>query len=133
MQQFDFAFYKGTDIDYQLTSQIETTRIELKHEPLLLPGEAVPIESQTLTAAKTSKATISKSRINTLLYYAGHIIAVYDALSIADIYQVNGPLVERLELGKFFAPTNLQIQQISFVLMTRLDWQDREFDTMQRS
>lgn len=41
-------------------------------------------------------------KINTLLYYAGHIVAVYDTLDFADIFQVNGPLIERLHLGKFF-------------------------------
>ena len=42
-------------------------------------------------------------------------------------------MIERLNLGRYFTPSNLQIQQLNHVLMPRLDWQDREFDTMQRS
>ena len=38
MQGFDFAGLKGPDLDYQLTSQIETTRIELKQD-LFFPLE----------------------------------------------------------------------------------------------
>ena len=30
-------------------------------------------------------------------------------------------------------PSNLQVKQVNFINMPRLDWQDREFDTIQRS
>lgn len=76
MQAFDFASYKGTDIDYQLTSQIETTRIELKQEPLSspTPDQDMP-ETQTLSLAGR---TTPRMQTRTICYYAGHIIAVYE-------------------------------------------------------
>ena len=30
-------------------------------------------------------------------------------------------------------PSNLQVKKVNFINMPRLDWQDREFDTIQRS
>ena len=46
---------------------------------------------------------------------------------------MNGPLVERLELEDFFSSSKLHVAQINFIVMPRLDWQDREFDTQQRA
>ena len=40
--------------------------------------------------------------IKTILYYAGHILAVYNDQSVIDVFRVNGPLVERFELSEFF-------------------------------
>ena len=36
-------------------------------------------------------------------------------------------------MDKYFIPSNLQVKQVNFINMPRLDWQDREFDTIQRS
>jgi len=46
-----------------------------------------------------------------------------------DLFKVNGPLIERIELDKFFLPIKLRLAQIDFITVPRLDWQDREFDT----
>jgi len=89
------------------------------------------LESQTLKLA--NKQSGPKLRIKTLVYYAGHILATYDFCSMVNVFQVNGPLIERIELDRFFTQSNLKCQQVGYVLMPRLDWQDREFDTMQRS
>jgi hypothetical protein len=50
-----------------------------------------------------------------------------------DLFKVNGPLVDRIELDRFFKPSKMRIAQIDFITVPRLDWQDREFDTMQRA
>lgn len=36
-------------------------------------------------------------------------------------------------MDNYFIPSNLQVKQVNFINMPRLDWQDREFDTIQRS
>ena len=67
--------------------------------------------------------------METILYYAGHIVAVYCGKSIVDVFKVNGPLNERFDLNAFFEPYDLILTQINFISVPRLDWQDREFDT----
>ena len=64
-------------------------------------------------------------QIKTVLYYAGHILAAYEGTSFVDVFRVNGPLVERLELEDFFSGSKLHVTQINFIVMPRLDWQDR--------
>lgn len=81
-----------------------------------------------MAAAKPLKN--NNLKIKTVLYYAGHIFTVYESSASVDIFQVNGPLVEKLNLDKYFTPSNLQVKQINFINMPRLDWQDREFDTI---
>lgn len=71
----------------------------------------------------------SNYEIRTVLYYAGHILAAYQNQSFIDVFRVNGPLIERLEMNTFFDISALKVQQIDFIAMPRLDWQDREFDT----
>lgn len=71
----------------------------------------------------------SNLEIRTILYYAGHILAAYQKHSVIDVFRVNGPLIERLDMSQFFEPGCLRAQQIDFIAMPRLDWQDREFDT----
>ena len=44
----------------------------------------------------------SNLEIRTILYYAGHILAAYQKQSIIDVFRVNGPLIERLEMNTFF-------------------------------
>lgn len=75
----------------------------------------------------------SNLEIRTILYYAGHILAAYQKQSFIDVFRVNGPLIERLEMNTFFELSGLKVQQIDFMAMPRLDWQDREFDTQQRA
>ena len=75
----------------------------------------------------------SNFEIRTVLYYAGHILAAYQKQSFIDVFRVNGPLMERLEMNTFFETSQLQVTRIDFIAMPRLDWQDREFDTMQRA
>ena len=60
-------------------------------------------------------------------------MAAYQAQSVIDVFRVNGPLLERLEMNLFFDPHGLKVHQIDFIAMPRLDWQDREFDTQQRA
>ena len=72
-------------------------------------------------------------QIKTVLYYAGHILAAYEGASFVDVFRVNGPLVERLELEDFFSSSKLSVSQINYIVMPRLDWQDRQFDTEQRA
>jgi len=71
--------------------------------------------------------------IHTILYYAGHILATYVCHSIIDVFRVNGPLLERLDMNQHFEMANLKADQIDLICMPRLDWQDREFDTQQRA
>ena len=54
----------------------------------------------------------SNLEIRTILYYAGHILAVYQKRSVIDVFRVNGPLIERLDLSQFFEPSGLRAQQI---------------------
>lgn len=37
--------------------------------------------------------------VNTIMYYAGHILAAYIGQSIIDVFRVNGPLIERLDMN----------------------------------
>lgn len=67
--------------------------------------------------------------IHNLFYYAGHIIVSYKMHPDIDLFKVNGPLIERIELDKFFRPSKVRLAQIDFINVPRLDWQDREFDT----
>ena len=36
--------------------------------------------------------------VKTVLYYAGHIMAAYSEGSIVDVFKVNGPLIQSLNL-----------------------------------
>jgi len=67
--------------------------------------------------------------IHTILYYAGHILAAYIGHSVIDVFRVNGPLIERLDMNQHFEIAGLKVDQIDLITMPRLDWQDREFDT----
>lgn len=69
--------------------------------------------------------------MKTILYYSGHIIAAYEQGSIIDIYKVNGPLMQTMDLQSTLP--NHQIATIDHIMIPRLDWQDREFDTIQRA
>ena len=62
-----------------------------------------------------------------MLYYAGHILAAYHTRPEIDIYRVNGPMVEQIELQRHLSQTILGVDSIG---LPRLDWQDREFDTI---
>lgn len=46
--------------------------------------------------------------IHSVLYYAGHILALYIGQSVIDVFRVNGPLVERLEINEQFEKVNLK-------------------------
>ena len=72
-------------------------------------------------------------RVKSVMYYAGHILAIYQSHVFIDIFRVNGPHIERLEINSFFTETAMKAQSIDFIMMPRLDWQDRDFDTQQRA
>lgn len=40
--------------------------------------------------------------IHTILYYAGHILTSYIGHSVIDVFRVNGPLIERLDMDQHF-------------------------------
>ena len=48
-------------------------------------------------------------KIHTVFYYAGHIIVSYVMHPDLDLYRVNGPLIDRLELDKLFRPSKLRL------------------------
>ena len=68
-----------------------------------------------------------------MFYYAGHILVSYQLHTDVDLFKVNGPLLDRIELDKFFRSSKMRAMQIDFITVPRLDWQDREFDTIQRA
>ena len=85
MQNFDFieAFSNET-LDYNFVNSIETTRIELKYE--INKGSLLTTDKVTHPANLYSREAIqinqhsietSNLELKTILYYAGHIIAVY--------------------------------------------------------
>jgi hypothetical protein len=39
----------------------------------------------------------------------------------------------RVDLNQFFLPSLLTVNRIAHIALPRLDWQDREFDTIQRA
>ena len=39
-----------------------------------------------------------------------------------DLFKVNGPLTDRLELERFFKPSKMRIAQVDFITVPRLDW-----------
>lgn len=63
-----------------------------------------------------------------VIYYAGHIIAIYEQSARVDIFQVSGPLAQTIWLQEQVAE-EYQLTQIDYIVIPRLDWQDREFDT----
>jgi hypothetical protein len=48
-------------------------------------------------------------KIHQLFYYAGHIIVSYKMHPDIDLFKVNGPLVDRIELDRFFKPSKMRI------------------------
>ena len=81
--------------------------------------------------AQESQVNVLRNKeIQQVLYYAGHILASYSESPNIDVFKVNGPLLERLELNRFFEKSNMQVESVNFIVMPRLDWQDREFDTI---
>ena len=110
MQQFDFS---KADIDYTFADLVETTRIELKSEP------------------NRHSINIQQRNLKNILYYSSHIIAVYQLGSLVDIYKVNGPIMQTIDLQQIL-PKH-KIVQIEQALVPRLDWQEREFDQIQRA
>lgn len=70
-------------------------------------------------------------QVKTVLYYSGHIIAAYLAQSTVAIFKVGGPLQETIELQDLLQ--GYPIQGVDHIMVPRLDWQDREFDTIQRA
>jgi hypothetical protein len=68
--------------------------------------------------------------IHSIFYYAGHIIVSYKLHPDLDLFKVNGPLIDRIELDKLFKRSKLRLAQVDFITVPRLDWQDREFDTI---
>jgi hypothetical protein len=48
-------------------------------------------------------------KIHQLFYYAGHIIVSYKMYPDIDLFKVNGPLVDRIELDRFFKPSKMRI------------------------
>ena len=69
-----------------------------------------------------------KLELKRVLYYAGHIIAAYENSPKVDVYKVNGPLVNTLQLQDCVSEEHL-LTQVTHMMIPRLDWQDREFDT----
>ena len=60
--------------------------------------------------------------VKTVMYYAGHILAIYENQVFIDIFRVNGPHIERLDINSFFNETALKAKRIDFITMPRLDW-----------
>ena len=46
----------------------------------------------------SDRIEITYKVVKTVLYYAGHILAAYNEGSIVDVFKVNGPLVQSLNL-----------------------------------
>ena len=46
--------------------------------------------------------------VKTVMYYAGHILAIYESHVFIDIFRVNGPHIERLDINSFFNETSLR-------------------------
>ena len=78
IQQHDFG--SGNPLDYLFSDLMETTRIELKQE----------LENQPQMPERPA--------LKTVIYYAGHILALYRTGSLVDVYKWNGPRVLMIEL-----------------------------------
>ena len=84
LQTFDFA-EEWHRIDYIFTNHIETTRIELKHElsdqisSQVSRPQPTLIESQRSSSSGVRPLGASNLEIRTIVYYAGHILAAYQA------------------------------------------------------
>ena len=80
-------------MDYIFTQTVTTTKIVLNSGRV-----------EDLNHHRASISTIFKT--DTILYYAGHILAAYTSQVFFDIYQVNGPLEKRVDLSQFFFKDN---------------------------
>lgn len=87
IQQFNF----NTDesIDYKFSDMVETTRIDLRSDIVPQLGQS---DDEPLTVKSPNK------QVKTVLYYSGHIFTVYFAGSLIDVYKVNGPLLQTIDL-----------------------------------
>ena len=47
--------------------------------------------------------------IKKIMYYAGHILAIYMKNSEIDVFRVNGPLVDRYEMKAYFKQHGLTL------------------------
>lgn len=66
-----------------------------------------------------------------MLYYSGHIFAVHMQSANIEVYRVNGPLSQAINLQDVVH--NYLLQEIDYLMIPKLDWQDREFDTQMRA
>jgi len=62
-----------------------------------------------------------------VLYYSGHILAAYANTAVIEVYKVNGPLAQSLNLQEVCP--DFKLLSITNIMIPKLDWQDREFDT----
>lgn len=69
-----------------------------------------------------------RPHVSTSIYYAGHLmVAYYNALNV-DIFKINGPLVDRIDLENLLHKEGVTIKSVNFLKLPRLDWQERTFD-----
>ena len=64
----------------------------------------IKIQNQLVDSARNSIRDVrpigaSNMEILTIMYYAGHILSSYVGHSVIDIFRVNGPLIERLDMN----------------------------------
>ena len=63
-----------------------------------------------------------RPHVSTSIYYAGHlIVAYYNALNV-DIFKINGPLVDRINLESLLQKEGIFIKVVNFLKLPRLDW-----------
>ena len=78
-------------------------------------------------------ASSEKPHVSTSIYYAGHLIVSYFNAMNVDIFKINGPLVDRIDLESMLEREGITIKSVNFLKLPRLDWQERTFDNIQRS
>lgn len=120
LQRYDFI-EEWENLDYVFTNSVETTRIDLevKREDAALNDATRLGRTESLT---DSTAIAEKPQVKTIMYYAGHILTINKKQPIVDVFRVNGPLVETYQLGEFFSQHGLELGEIDFMAVPRLDW-----------
>ena len=103
LQAFDFD--TDENIDYKFSDLIETTRIELTEQK---------------DTAASEQLVQPKLDLKFVLYYSGHILAAHKRSSQVEVYKVNGPLSQTLDLQQVVS--NFNLTEVDYIMIPKLDW-----------